>query len=103
MRLTEIKGTNMDLTDAIKARIENRIGKMEKMCAGLEPCDIAADVGKTTKGQNKGKIFRAEFNMKVPGAFLRTESTEEDLYVAIDAAVRDLRRQVVSYRKKRNS
>ncbi len=91
----------MDLTQAIKDHVEKRLGKLSRLTKGIEPCDIAADVGKTTGGQQKGKIFRAEFNMNVPGTLLRAESTQEDLYVAINIAAKELKRQVKEYRKKR--
>ncbi|RMD51498.1 ribosome-associated translation inhibitor RaiA [Candidatus Parcubacteria bacterium] len=100
MRITQINGTNMELTEAIKARVEKRLSSLEKFCLDIEPCDVAVDVGKTTKGQNKGKIFRAEFNLTVPGTLLRAETVAEDLYVAIDLASKDLKRQVKEYRKK---
>lgn len=100
MRITEIKATHIEMTDGIQARIEKRLGAMEKLCKDLEPCDIAAEVGKTKKNQMKGPIFRAEFNMRVPGAFLRAERVEDDLYRAIDIAVKELRRQLKQYRRK---
>lgn len=100
MRIVEITGTHMDLTQAIKDHVEKRLSSMVKIAEGLEPCDVAVDVGKTTAGQNKGKIFRAEFNMTIPGKLLRAESTQEDLYAAIDVAAKELKRQLVEYKKK---
>lgn len=100
MRITKIAGTNMDLTDAIKMRVEKKLMALEKICQNIEPCDVAVDVGKTTTGQQKGKIFRAEYNLIVPGTLLRAETVEEDLYVAIDKATKDLRRQISEYKEK---
>lgn len=91
----------MELTEAIKQHAEKRLGKLARLAKDIEPCDVAVDVGKTTKGQNKGKIFRAEFNMNVPGTLLRAESTQEDLYKAINVAAKELKRQLKEYRKKR--
>jgi len=100
MRITQIVGTNMDLTDAIKERVEKRMKSIEKICKDVEPCDVAVDVGKTTKGQNKGKIFRAEYNLTVPGTFLRAETVEEDLYSAIDKSAKHLKMQIKEYKRK---
>ncbi|EKD47306.1 MAG: sigma 54 modulation protein/ribosomal protein S30EA [uncultured bacterium] len=100
MRITQIVGTHLDLTDAIKDYVEKRLAKIEKFTSGLEPCDVAVDVGKTTTGQQKGKIFRAEFNLNVPGKLIRAEDTEEDLYAAIDQAAEILSRQVKEYKDK---
>ncbi len=100
MRIVEITGTNMDLTEAIKSRAEKRLKNVAKLCKNFEPCDVRVDLGRTTKGQAKGMIFRAEFNLTIPGRMIRAESIEEDLYVAIDTAVKDLRRQVKKYKEK---
>lgn len=100
MRITQINGTNLELTEAIKDYVESRLMKLEKFSSGLEPCDCAADVGKTTTGQQKGRIFRAEFNLTVPGTLLRAEETEEDLYAAIDRAADRLARQLKEYKEK---
>ena len=100
MRITQINGTNLELTQAIKDYVEKRVLKLEKFASGLEPCDCAADVGKTTAGQQKGRIFRAEFNLSVPGTLLRAEEVEEDLYAAIDKATDALARQIKSYKEK---
>jgi len=100
MRITQINGTNLELTQAIKAYVEKRVYKLEKFSEGFEPCDIAVDVGKTTASQQKGRIFRAEFNLTIPGTSLRAEETEEDLYAAIDGAVDSMARQIKSYKDK---
>ncbi|MBU0614249.1 ribosome-associated translation inhibitor RaiA [Patescibacteria group bacterium] len=99
MRVVEIVGSNMDLTEAIKKRVEKRLANVAKLCTNVEPCDVRVDVGKTTTGQAKGKIFRAEYNLTVPGKMLRAESIEEDLYAAIDVAAKDLRRQMKKYKE----
>ncbi len=103
MRITQINGTNIELTQAIKDYIEKRVGKLEKFTGGFEPCDVSVDVGRTTTGQQKGKIFKAEFNLTVPGALLRAEDIEEDLYSAIDEGVEILSRQVKEYKDRLKS
>ncbi|MBI1907939.1 ribosome-associated translation inhibitor RaiA [Candidatus Uhrbacteria bacterium] len=100
MRITEIIGTNMEVTEAIRAYVEQKLQSLEKFCERYNPCDVSADVGKTSEHHNKGKIFRAEFTMSIPGTTLRAESVEEDLYAAIDVAKDDLKRQLIE-RKER--
>lgn len=101
MRIVEMQGTNMDLTPAIKARAEKALGKVAKLLQGVEPADVRADLGMTTKGQKNGDVFRAEYNLQVPGDLLRAESTRDDLYQAIDQAANELRRQVKKYKDKK--
>ena len=60
----DIQGTNMELTEAIKAYINEKIGSLEKYYDGILVARV--DVGLTTKHHQKGNIFRAEVNLEVP-------------------------------------
>lgn len=100
MRIVEIQGLHLELTPAIKAHVEKRLQGLEKFTGGIDPCEVSADVGKTSNHHNKGKIFMAEFTMTLPGTTLRAEATEEDLYAAIDTATDNLKRQVKKYKEK---
>ncbi len=95
MRITEIKGTNMDLTEAIKQYVDKRLCTLDKLTERYSPCDVMVEVGKTSQHHQKGKIFFAEFNLTLPGVNLRATSTKDDLYTAIDDAKVELRRQLV--------
>ncbi len=103
MRIVEIKGTYMDLTPAIKARVDKALQKSARLLEGVEPADVRVDVGKTSKHHNKGAIFRAEFNLTLPGKMIRAEETREDLYEAIDTASKDLLRQIKKYKDKKTA
>ena len=100
MRITEIKATNIEMTDAIKEYVEKRLSALVKLCEKYSPCDVAVEVGKNSKHHQKGEVFFAEFNLTLPGAMLRATSTKEDLYEAIDDAKNELKRQIVD-RKER--
>lgn len=100
MRIAEMQGTHIELTDAIKKYVEDKLKAVSKLTEKFEPCDVRVEVGKTQKGQQKGMIFRAEFNLTIPGVVLRSESVQDDLYAAIDVAVDELRRQVKKYKDK---
>lgn len=100
MRIIELLATNLELTEAIRAYVEEKLMTLDKFCERYSPCDVAAEVGKTSEHHNKGKIFRAEFTMTIPGASLRAESIEEDLYAAVDAAKDDLKRQLIAHKER---
>lgn len=100
MRITELLGSYIEVTDAIRGYVEKKLGSMEKLCEGYSPCDVRVEVGKTGDHHNKGKIWHAEFTMSIPGASLRSEALEEDLYAAIDVAKDDLKRQLVAHKEK---
>ena len=95
MNLISLLGTNMDLTDAIKAYIDERIDTLEKLTTHFEPAaELRVEVGKTTNHHAKGPFFRAEMQLAIPGDVFRSEATEEDLYKAIDVARDDIKRQL---------
>jgi putative sigma-54 modulation protein len=100
MRITEIKATNIDLTDAIRDYAEKRVMSLEKICERYSPCDVAVEVGKTSQHHQKGDVFFSEFNLTIPGDLLRATSTKDDLYAAIDDCKDELKRQLVD-RKER--
>lgn len=100
MHITNIKGTNMDLTEAIKDYATKKVEALQKYLADFDPIDVTIEVGQTTRGQNKGPIFRAEVNLTIPGTLLRAEETAEDLYAAIDLVKDQLQRQIVDFKNK---
>lgn len=100
MRITEIFASHMDMTDAIRNYVEEKLGSLEKFCVNYDPCDVRVEVEKTSEHHNKGKIFRAEFTMNVPGKTLRVEVVEEDLYAAIDIAKDQLKQQLIEHKER---
>jgi ribosomal subunit interface protein len=101
MRIISIKGTNMPLTQAIKARVEEQVQALEKLTSWFEPAaDLSVEVGKSTKHHAKGPFFMAEFLLHVPGQDLRASAQEEDLYHAIIVARDQIRRQLKDYKTK---
>jgi putative sigma-54 modulation protein len=95
----DIKGTNLELTQAIKDYVNEKVGSLEKF---FDQALIArVDVGLTTKHHQKGNIFRAEINLEVPQKhLLRAESVKDDLYIAINDAREELERQIKKYKEK---
>ncbi len=96
----DIKGTNLDLTDAIKDYVNEKIGSLEKFYDGILLARV--DVGLTTKHHQKGNIFRAEVNLDVPQKYvLRAEAKKEDLYMAINEVKDELQRQLKKFKEKK--
>jgi len=100
-----IKATNIKLTPAIKAYAENKIGDLEKLLKNVKKNVLKADIeiGKITKQQQKGKVFRAEINLNMPGKLLRAESVQWDLQVAIDEIKQDMEREIRKYKGKQEA
>jgi ribosome hibernation promoting factor len=99
MMKIDIKGTNMELTQAIKDYVNEKVGSLEKYYAGILVARV--DVGLTSKHHNKGDIFRAEVNLEIPQkGVLRSEATRDDLYLAINEVKNELQRQLKRFKEK---
>jgi putative sigma-54 modulation protein len=97
----KIKSSRLELTDAIKQYIENKMAMVEKYLGTkvkVINCDF--EIAKTVGGQSKGDIFRAEVNLEVPHEILRVEKTETDLYKAIDKVKDHLDLVIKKYKEK---
>lgn len=92
----------MDLSPSISRYIEEKIGGLDKFLKQFDPELIEAriEVGKITRGQRKGDIFRAEINLSLNGHLIRVEETEESLPSAIDLVKDELAREIKHYKEK---
>jgi len=109
MKIT-IKATNLKLTPSLKKYIEEKINGLEKFIPNLKeknyssekgkpPFEAWVEVGKTTVHHYKGKVFRAECQIRLPGKSLRAESIKEDLYLALDEIKDELQREIKKHRQ----
>lgn len=98
----QIKGTNLDLTPAIKEYIEMRVAPLEKFLGKSElGADIIArvEIGRTTQHHQKGEVYRAEINIDIRQNIARAESLGEDVRVCVDEVVDKIQRQLVKYKE----
>lgn len=111
MKIT-IKGTNIQLSDSIYEYIQKKIGGLDKFTQGIgeesergnPPVECWVEVERTTKHHQSGDIFRAEIQIKLPGAEgVRTESTQWDLHQAIDEAKDEMQRRLKKYKRKQGA
>ncbi len=100
MRITEIQATNIDLTDALRNYVTEKVESVSRFAKRFEPCDVAIEVGKTSEHHNKGDVFFAEINVAVLGDVVRAHSERDDLYAAIDEAKDDVKRQLIDKKEK---
>lgn len=91
----------MDLTEAIKAYVEERVAVLEKLTSGFDSvAELRAELGKTSKHHTSGPFFFAELHLEAPGANLTAKAEGEDLYAVIDEVRDDLKRQLVDRKEK---
>jgi len=95
----DIKGTGIELTQAIKDYVYDKIGAVGKFFD--EILEAKVDIGLTTKHHQKGNIFRAEVNLRVPQKqLIRAEATSDDLYKSINEVKDRLQIELKKYKEK---
>lgn len=96
-----ITGTNFDLNERSKEYVHEKIGSLDRFVSVLgESVEARVEIGRTTTGQQKGEVYRAECNLNVPGGLLRSEATDENLFNAIDAVKDEMQREIKKYKGK---
>ena len=97
----KIQGTGIELTEAIKAYVEEKALTLVKFYDQIISADI--DVGMESHHHNKGQIYYAEFNLSVPGSLIRVRKNEADLYKAIDKVKDHLKVELQKMKEKKRS
>ncbi|WP_295729577.1 ribosome hibernation-promoting factor, HPF/YfiA family [uncultured Limosilactobacillus sp.] len=92
-----IRGENVDLTDAIRDYVEKRISKINKF---LE--DNVEATAHVNLKVYKNKTFKVEVTIPLPYLTLRAEETSNDMYASIDLVTDKLERQIRKYKTKVN-
>ena len=87
-----ITGKNIELTDAIKKRVEEKLAKLDKFFTSETTATV------TIKSEKIGDIV--EINIPVKGNLLRVSECESNLFASIDTAADKIERQIRKYRTK---
>lgn len=91
-----IRGENLEVTDAIKAYIEKKVSKLERYFERPPTSDVYVNLG----SYNDEKVI--EVTIPMTNLLLRGEERHGDLYAAIDLVVDKLERQIRKYKTKVN-
>lgn len=92
----------MELTEAIVSAVEKKLRTLEELLSTVgAPHELRVDAGKSTRHHNKGEVFKATADLKIPGRVIRAEATSEDLYSAIDEVRDKLRNEILKATKSR--
>jgi len=95
IKINKIKGTNIELTDAISDYTTKKVAQLEKFVAADDTsASVDIEVGKTTAHHQAGDVFRAEFNLFVGGRQYNSVSEKEDLYAALDDVRDEISREL---------
>ena len=105
--VVKIKATNIEQTPALEEYARKRLSQLEKFLKhySRESGELVfeIEIGKTTKHHKHGDVFRAEINFTAGGNNFYTESTQENLYAAIDKAKDELARELRRHKNKHHS
>ena len=87
-----ISGHQLDVTDALKGYIEEKLERVERHAEHITKVEITLTVEKQRQ--------KAEGNVHVAGADIHASAEHDDMYAAIDALADKLDRQLVKHREK---
>ena len=87
-----ISGKNLDVTDGLKAAIEEKIGKLERYFTPETEVHVTLSVEKERQ--------KIEVTIPVKGNIIRAEQVSNDMYVSIDLVEEVIERQLRKYKNK---
>lgn len=91
MRIT-ISGKNIELTDGLKAAVEDKLEKLEKYFTPETDVFVTLSVEKERQ--------KIEVTIPVKGHIIRSEQVSNDMYVSIDLVEEIIERQLKKYKNK---
>jgi putative sigma-54 modulation protein len=94
MRIT-ITGRNIELTEGLKAAVEERLNKLEKYFTPDTDVFVTLSVEKERQ--------KIEVTIPIKGHIIRSEQVSNDMYVSIDLVEEVIERQLKKYRTKLTS
>ena len=110
-----IKTTNLKLTPALEEYIREKINSLEKFVKilysenyfnhffgkGKPKVEAWVEVGKISQHHQKGPIFVAECQIRLPKKSFRSVAKKEDLRQAITEVKHELQRELKQYKNKK--
>lgn len=91
MRIT-ITGRNIELTEGLKAAVEEKLSKLEKFFAPDTNVFVTLSVEKERQ--------KVEVTIPIKGHVIRSEQSSNDMYVSIDLVEEVIERQLRKYKTK---
>lgn len=93
----EIRGENVEVTDAIRVHVEEKIAKLERYFNDVP--NTHAHVNIKIRNNKRAKI---EITIPMKDLTLRAEEGHDDLYAAVDLVIDKLERQIRKHKTKIN-
>jgi len=88
----QVRGRNIEVTDALKDYISKRVGKLDRYIDNLGDAQVTMTVEKDS--------HRIEVTIPVNGMILRGEESTGDMYTSTDLVVEKLEKQIQKHKGK---
>ena len=88
----EVRGKNIEVTEALRDYVEKRLSKLEKFIEDARVAQVTLSV--------EGESHKVEVTIPLNGVILRGEEETEDMYSSIDLVVDKLEKQIDKYKTK---
>ena len=88
----KITGRNIELTEGLKAAVEDKLNKLEKYFTPDTEVNVTLSVEKERQ--------KVEVTIPMKGNYIRSEQVSNDMYVSIDLVEEVIERQLRKYRTK---
>jgi putative sigma-54 modulation protein len=98
-----IKGTNIELTEAISNYVHTKLDPIKKLLNDVEGTFVHVEVGKESQHHLKGDVFKAEVNLRSQGKTYYAVVTKDDLYAAIDEVRDEIAEKIKSQKDRAHS
>ena len=102
MQNLTIKTTEWTMTDEIRTYLDEKLLAIDKLIDS-DPETVRCDVELGKARENHAHAFRAEMNLFIGGAMVRSEATGETLQVALDEVKDEIVRQLKKSKQKHTS
>jgi ribosomal subunit interface protein len=100
----ELSFRNMDASEAVEARVRERVDKLETFFSRINSCRVVVEA--PHRHQRKGKVYHVRIEIGVPGHTIVVDRdpgqhhAHEDVYVAVRDAFDAARRQLEDHSRK---
>lgn len=92
-----VRGENIEVTEAIRDYVEKKVGKLERYFTDVPNATAHVNLKVYTE-----KTAKVEVTIPLPYLVLRAEETSPDLYASVDLVVDKLERQIRKFKTKIN-
>jgi putative sigma-54 modulation protein len=91
-----IRGENLDVTDALREYVEKKLGKLERYFEAPPTSEVHVTLSTAREMKN------VEVTIPLTGVLLRAEVKDNDMYASIDLVLDKLERQIRKHKTKAN-